>query len=157
MYMPDYKNGKIYKIECNKTGLCYYGSTTQPLNLRLNQHRCQTATNGMYLSSKEIMMNADYSIKLIEEYPCDTKQELLIREEHYTSNNDCVNMRKAYISREEQKQNDRDRYHRNREYNAKKSLERYYKNKDLKLSYYETHREERLMYAKNRYLNKKIT
>ena len=37
--MPDYQQGKIYKIVCNTTGLLYIGSTTQKfLSSRLSGH-----------------------------------------------------------------------------------------------------------------------
>ena len=33
-----YQNGKIYIMKCNKTGLCYIGSTIEKLNKRLGKH-----------------------------------------------------------------------------------------------------------------------
>ena len=39
MKMVNYKNGKIYKIECNETGEVYYGSTTRKLCDRMTDHR----------------------------------------------------------------------------------------------------------------------
>ena len=37
--MPDYSNGKIYKITCNETYRCYIGSTTKTLTRRFQQHK----------------------------------------------------------------------------------------------------------------------
>ena len=38
--MDKYTRGKVYRIICNKTGLTYYGSTTQNnLSQRLAEHR----------------------------------------------------------------------------------------------------------------------
>ena len=38
--MRDYKDGKIYKIVCDNTGLTYYGSTCEKhLSRRLSRHR----------------------------------------------------------------------------------------------------------------------
>ena len=31
--------GIIYKIVCNETGECYYGSTTKTLNKRITEHK----------------------------------------------------------------------------------------------------------------------
>tara|TARA_R110000823_G_scaffold107922_1_gene226951 strand:+ start:205 stop:603 length:399 start_codon:yes stop_codon:yes gene_type:complete len=123
--MPDLKNAKIYKIVCNQTKLVYYGSTTQALNLRLNQHRCKTPTNGLLLSSRIIMDNADYNIHLVEEYPCDNKKDLLIRERFYIDNNPCVNIRKAHRTIEDIRSSSRERYHKNRDKISLKSKERY--------------------------------
>ena len=39
--MPDYKQGKIYKIISNQTNLVYVGSTAMPrLSIRMAKHRC---------------------------------------------------------------------------------------------------------------------
>ena len=123
--MPDLKNAKIYKIVCNKTKLVYYGSTTQALNLRLNQHRCKTPTNGLLLSSRIIMDNADYNLHLVEECPCDNKKDLLIRERFYIDNNPCVNIRKAHRTIEDIRSSSRERYHKNRDKISLQSKERY--------------------------------
>ena len=123
--MPDLKNAKIYKIVCNKTNMVYYGSTTQALNLRLNQHRCKTPTNGLLLSSRIIMDNGDYNIHLVEECPCDNKKDLLIRERFYIDNNPCVNIRKAHRTIEDIRSSSRERYHKNRDKISLQSKERY--------------------------------
>ena len=38
---------------------------------------------------------------LIEEYPCETKQELLWRERFWIDNNNCINKYKPIITKEE--------------------------------------------------------
>ena len=96
MKQMNYKNGKIYKIICNITGKQYIGSTTQTLGQRLTKHR------GYYrsrlkdpsmksITSWEIMENGDYTIILIQDYPCDRKEQLLMRERFFIENMDCVN------------------------------------------------------------------
>jgi len=92
----DYKNGKIYRLVCNKTGLVYYGSTTQPLYKRKWTHKglYNLYTKGdktSYVSSFEIIKNGDYDIILVEDYPCDNKEQLNKRERFFIENNDCVN------------------------------------------------------------------
>jgi hypothetical protein len=47
-----------------------------------------------YLSSFRVMENGDYDIILIENYPCDSKDQLFARERYYTDEIECVNIRK---------------------------------------------------------------
>ena len=94
--MPDYQQGKIYKIECNVTGKVYIGSTCEPiLARRLAQHvgnyKCYLNGKSNYVSSFDILQNEDYDIVLIESYPCNSKDELHARERYYTNNIDCIN------------------------------------------------------------------
>ena len=77
--MPEYTNGKIYKISSRETSKIYIGSTTQKLSDRLTKHRnCIKAKTKC--SSIEIINYPDATITLIENYPCNTKKELEIRE-----------------------------------------------------------------------------
>jgi hypothetical protein len=43
------------------------------------------------LTPTKILENNDYSIVLLEDYPCETKDQLLARERYYIENNICVN------------------------------------------------------------------
>ena len=98
--MPDYQQGKIYKIECNVTGKVYIGSTCEPtLARRLTKHitdykRYLKGTNH-YITSFDVLQNGNYDIVLIESYPCNSKDELHARERYHTNNIDCVNKIKA--------------------------------------------------------------
>jgi len=86
--MPDYSQGKIYKIECKITYEVYYGSTVQSLSERIRHHKSDrncTAIN--------IIDRGNYTINVIEEVPCDTLQELEARESYYIRNNECINLR----------------------------------------------------------------
>jgi len=83
----EYDTGKIYLIKCNKTGIGYVGSTKVPLKDRLNRH--ETDYKGFmgllnkprnYRGSAEIIINEDYNIHLLEDYPCDCRRELEHRE-----------------------------------------------------------------------------
>ena len=85
--MNKYQNGKIYKLFCNESNLVYYGSTTQILKHRLCQHR----TNKKGASISRIMINPQ--IELLEDYPCNSKKELEVRERFYIENNECINMK----------------------------------------------------------------
>ena len=44
-----------------------------------------------YLRSYDILQNDDYQIVLIENYPCNSKNELERRERYWIENTDCVN------------------------------------------------------------------
>lgn len=88
--MPDYQKAKIYRIiNDNIPGKVYYGSTTQPLSIRMGKHRnAAKSRNG---SSKQLFETGKPIIVLVENFPCDTKEELHKRERYYIENNDCIN------------------------------------------------------------------
>ncbi len=92
----DYSNGKIYKIVCNKTGLVYIGSTCRTLDERLKEHeynmehfvntkkyKPDKLKKVIFCSSFFVLINKDYKIELIENYPCNSKLELEIKECDY--------------------------------------------------------------------------
>ena len=88
--MPKYENGKIYRIICNQTGLQYIGSTTISLSARLSQHK-KILKDGKSGTSKIVLQNGDYNIVLLQDFPCDRKEQLLQRERYYIETMDCVN------------------------------------------------------------------
>lgn len=101
--MPiNYRNGKIYEIVCRITGEKYVGSTTQPLSKRLTEHRSLKRNKCI---SKQIIERGDYYINLIEECPCDNREQLLQRERHFYDSIEggCINKVRPWISREEDK------------------------------------------------------
>jgi len=94
--MVNYQNGKIYRIVCNVTGQQYIGSTVSSLNTRLCQHKKSRSC-----TSTQIIDNNDYSIVLIEDYPCERKEQLLARERFYIETMDCVNKKYPLRSQHE--------------------------------------------------------
>ncbi len=92
-----YQRGKIYKIWSPSTGLTYYGSTTQRLVMRLGAHRrnMRNYKNGKYgfMASYTVLECPDHRIDLVEDCPCERKDQLHAREGFYIKNNDCVNKR----------------------------------------------------------------
>ena len=89
--MPiNYQSGKIYKIVDYTTNKIYVGSTCKPyLANRLADH---VAKYNAYLKGKikittsgYIIQNGNYDMVLIENYPCNSKDELHQREAHYIS------------------------------------------------------------------------
>jgi predicted GIY-YIG superfamily endonuclease len=85
----DYSKGKIYKIVHQASGLVYYGSTCSTLKKRFTDHKSK-----LKCSSKKLFQYDDTipEIFLVEEYPCESKEELLRRERFYMENNECVNI-----------------------------------------------------------------
>ena len=98
--MPNYQNGKIYKIISQHTDKCYVGSTTlKYLSLRLTKHRVSYKNNSP-TTSKYILELGDYEIVLLELCPCNSKDELHKRERHYIDILDCVNKNKPRTKEE---------------------------------------------------------
>ena len=96
-----YQRGKIYKLISNETNDVYYGSTIEDkLTNRLSGHRknYKQFLNGKcsHITSFEIIKFDNAKIILVENYPCNTKYELLAREQQYIDNNVCVNKQRAY-------------------------------------------------------------
>ena len=88
--MNKYENGKIYKIVCNTTGLIYIGSTIQTLKERLSQHKSKYRLSRT-CSSHLVLQNNNSDIILIENYPCNSRKELQLREGIFQKSIPCVN------------------------------------------------------------------
>ena len=131
--MPDYQKGKVYKISCNITGLTYYGSTTQPLSVRMGGHKRM-----MNCSSKQIIMGGNYDYSLVEDCPCENKEQLHRRERFYIENNECVNKGIPGRTQKEYREQNRDKllaqnkeyYEQNRDKISKQNKEYHEQNKD---------------------------
>jgi len=94
--MPDYLKGKIYLIGSKNSNKKYFGSTTSSINTRYNAH---LSAYKQFINNKacnkyasfEIFDLLDTYVKLVEEYPCNTRSELEKREQYYINNNKCNN------------------------------------------------------------------
>jgi len=146
--MVNYQNSKIYKITANEGKLVYIGCTTNKLNLRFNAHKSKAkirkAGSHSYrianVSSYPLFDYDDVKIELIEEYPCNDKKELHLRERHHIEQYDCVNVQKALVDYDEYLRRRREKYannHGNKRTN--------------KLKYYHENREKHLVYMKEYY------
>lgn len=83
--MTNYNKGKIYKIWSVKTDKVYIGSTCVSLSKRKFEHLkrfkyyCEGKCN--LLTSFDIIdIDPDFRLDLVEEYPCETKEQLMRRE-----------------------------------------------------------------------------
>lgn len=113
--MVNYQLGKIYKLVCNDTGMTYYGSTAQStLAKRLGQHRdhYKGYKKGMcsnYTAFK-ILENGNYDMILVEDYPCERKEQLHTRERWYIENNDCINKFVPCRTQKEYREKNKEKY-----------------------------------------------
>ena len=87
----DYSKSVIYRIVCNDIYVteCYVGSTTNLIKRRaqhktrchnLNDHK---SNNKVYEYIRDNEGYANFTVVLIESYPCLNKEELLKRERHW--------------------------------------------------------------------------
>lgn len=91
--MPDYQQGKIYKITSGN--LTYIGSTCRTLEQRLKSHQSEykqwKAGKRSHIYSYDVLDTGSYIITLIETYPCNSKNDLLSRERFYIETSICIN------------------------------------------------------------------
>lgn len=136
--MPNYKQGKIYKIVSNTDDdICYVGSTTQPLLCqRMVEHRSgygRWKNGGKCDKTSSYDMFDKYGvsncrIELIEIFPCNSKDELTKKEGEYIRSLECVNKKIAGRTKQGWYNDNRDIcLEKNREYN--------YANRDAILEY----------------------
>ena len=125
----NYNNGKIYKIVSDEDEMVYVGSTTQPLSSRMSGHRAayKRFLNGKTnnVTSFEILKFESCKIVLIEDYPCERKDQLHTKERFYIESLNCVNRclpgrtNKEWkqANKEKNKEKDREWRQANKEYN----------------------------------------
>lgn len=89
--MVNYNLGKIYRITCNQTGLTYIGSCTTSLSARVASHKQQLKNGKLSCTSYRVLENEDYYIILLEDFPCERREQLLARERFYIDSCECVN------------------------------------------------------------------
>ena len=108
--MNRFAKGKIYKITDHTNNNIYVGSTIQKLKQRLRGHERDSQHPFINCASKEIILNNEYTIDLLIDYPCETFEQLRIKEQEFIDMIDCCNKSKAYVSKEEIKQNQKNYY-----------------------------------------------
>ena len=125
----DYKNGKIYSIRSHQTDKVYFGSTCSPLAKRLYEHKnkYKLFLNGKYHynSSFEILKYDDVYIELVEDFPCENKNQLFKREGEIIRGGGCVNKNIAGRTR-----TNKEYYDDNKEQISQKKKDYYEQNKE---------------------------
>ncbi len=89
----DYSNSKIYKIVNDIDDLVYVGSTTQSLSKRFSKHKThfrEQPNTRFYQHVKDVGGWDMFRIILIEEYPCDNRDQLRAREFFHQCENDAI-------------------------------------------------------------------
>ena len=84
--------GRIYRIVGGDK--VYYGSTKDCLSDRWKKHKYTFTHNIKKTSACKIFEEYKFEnciIELVEEYPCDSRKELEIRESFYIRNYPCIN------------------------------------------------------------------
>jgi len=98
-----YQNGKIYKIVSDFTDNIYVGSTCCPLSKRIYQHKGNynnyLNTNKKYVTSYELIKLGEVDIILIEDFPCDNKNQLHARERYWIEQNKDKIVNKVHPTR----------------------------------------------------------
>ncbi len=83
--MPDYSQGKIYKLINNVNNRIYIGSTIQSLSKRLHNHKLSAVKNKyqkVYMILNKVGWK-NIKIRLIEVANVETKEELLRCEQYF--------------------------------------------------------------------------
>lgn len=176
-----YHRGKIYKIESysNPEIPPYFGSTVQPLSVRLGKHRasyrCWLNGKYHYVSSFDVISCEDHRIELVKNVFCESKEELTRAEGEYIKANKCVNKRCEGRTKKEYTKDTREHrsvykkgyYEKNRERLLEKSKQYNIDNRERISSYHKQYNKDnrekvckktKEWYAKNRdHLSEKIT
>ena len=156
--MPNYQEGKIYKIYNTINDDIYIGSTTQKLCERMRHHRCSISqsTKGNRLIHKAFIGLGvkNFFIELIEKCPCNDKDELRKKEgEYIRSLKPSLNMRiegrnkkEYYIDNKEHiREIHKEWREKNKEYKEQKDKEWRENNKETRArkakTYYENNKE----------------
>jgi hypothetical protein len=180
--MVNYQKAKIYRLVCDDPNLVYYGATTRKLCQRLAHHK-----SVLKCSSKQLFDVGNVQIFLVENFPCDSKEELNTRERYWIDNNECVNRnipgRTIQEWKDDNKEKMKEYYEANKEHRHeyieankehiretrkeyreanKESIREYNEaNKEhireYQKKYAEANKESKREYDKQRYLNKKAS
>lgn len=94
--MSDYQRGKIYVITDMTNNSVYYGLTTEPTLARrlakiVQDYKTYLNGNKSFCTVYDIIKNGHYTITLVENFPCNSKDELSAQLAKYIRENECVN------------------------------------------------------------------
>jgi len=102
----DYSSGKIYLIHIPGLEECgYVGSTCKALSQRLAEHTYSAKSDAKYKFASAALFEVEENspeIKCLEEFPCETKEQLLERERYWLNKYpDAVNKNAPHLTSEE--------------------------------------------------------
>jgi hypothetical protein len=169
--MPNYLNGRIYRVFCEDGEPCdeYIGSTVRTLSQRMAKHRSDYK-NGLKYTSCILFKKygvENCKIELIEDYPCERREQLEKREGEIQRQRACVNKQIAGRTKKQYRQDNKAKIvEKHKIYNEKNkqqiaAKEKIYReqNKDKiaarKKIYYQNNREKILERQKEYNLKKK--
>jgi len=132
-----YANGKIYQILNTETDDVYVGSTCMDLHDRMKYHiTAQSVKRARKLYKLMKMIGSElFCIVLIENYPCETKDELRRREGHYIRSIGTLNMCIAGRTKQEWKEENKEHIsQQGKEYRekAKANIQEYQRSEKVK-------------------------
>lgn len=139
----DYKKAKIYQILNYIDNEVYVGSTCQPLSKRFSTHKSFMKLKPniplyQHMNKYDI---SNFYIELIEEYPCENKEQLRAREGYYIRDRGTLNKLIAGRKIEEYRKDHyeqnkqeillhmKEYYQQNKQSKTEKAKEQYHKNK----------------------------
>ena len=145
--MSDYSKGKIYKLyNEDEPDKVYVGSTVMKLSKRFKCHRKINKVNRCI--SKQLFLIGIPKIELIENYPCNTFKELLIRERYYIEQySKSINIRIPILTDDEKQEYQKKWQDTNKEY-----LKEY--QKEYQKKWQDTNKEYQKEYRKKQKENK---
>ena len=112
--MSEYLKGKIYTIRSRSCDLVYIGSTIQTLPDRFCGHKRSfnhfKKSKGNNCASFQILEREDAYIELFEDYPCNSKNELVRYEGQCQRKYECVNVQIAGRTQAEYREENREYY-----------------------------------------------
>lgn len=160
--MPNYQDGKIYKITSDLTDQVYVGSTTNKLSRRMTNHRTNsgTGTSKLYTLMRELGAK-NFKILLVSKFPCTSKEELNAEEERVRletkDETELLNMKRCFMTEADTKEMHRQYYLNNAEKSAER-CKKYYQNNQEKVAenakkYYQNNPEKFAGYAKKYQVN----
>ena len=152
----DYKNGRIYQILNTVTNDVYVGSTCQPLSKRMAVHRENMNSKADQNRPLYLQMAAhgkdNFYIELLEEFPCETKEQLNQRKFVYTRQIGTLNSRIIGRTPEEYRLKEQVRRQKYREENferIKQTNQQYRESNQDKIKKYYEENKDRINAAKN--------
>lgn len=128
----------VYRLTCDDPDLIYYGSSDDIYH-REAQHKyshkkCKEDNTNNYCSSSKLYEVGGVEVEMVLECPSDiSKLEMRLIEQTYIDNDECVNTNRAFRSKEQLKEYNRNQYRNNEKL---KNYHKTDKQKEYKRQYY---------------------